>query len=69
MESKGPDMYLRVEKERDRDLRPQGKGKEVYIEVSVNQGQVVNSKTLKTMSIPVGICHIKSITFNAFSAM
>ena len=33
------------------------------------QGQLVNSKTLKTISIPVGICHTKSRTFNAFNAM
>lgn len=33
------------------------------------QGHVVNSNTLKIISIPVGICHTKSKTFNTFKAM
>ena len=37
--------------------------------VDVNQGHLVNSSTLKTISIPVGICHINSRIFNAFKAM
>lgn len=35
----------------------------------VLQGHVVNSNTLKTISMPVGICHMNRMTFNAFKAM
>jgi hypothetical protein len=32
-------------------------------------GHLVNSKTLSTISNPVGICHINKTTFKAFNAM
>ena len=37
--------------------------------MAVPQGQLVNSNTLNTISIPVGICHMKSSTFSPFNAM
>lgn len=46
---------------------PKLRGKEV-LTLGI-QGHVVNSNTFKTMSIPVGICHTKSKTFNTLKVM
>ena len=42
---------------------------EVAKNFQLNQGHLVNSNTLKTISIPVGICHINNNTLTAFNAI